>query len=101
MNVQCTIWKFPLQVTDVQDVMIPWCDRFLSVQEQNGQLVLWAMVNPTFSVLSTRVRIVGTGHDASDVITSGLTYVGTVQMKDDALVWHVFIDSEAHARESR
>lgn len=39
-----TIYKYPLQVTDIQKILMPVYAQILSVQAQNNQLVLWAVV---------------------------------------------------------
>lgn len=40
-----TIWKYPLEATDHQELMIPSGAKILDAQFQAGQLCLWAMVN--------------------------------------------------------
>jgi hypothetical protein len=42
-----TIWKFELEVTDLQEVVMPSGAEILSVGNQDGKLCLWAMVSPT------------------------------------------------------
>ena len=38
------IWKYPLEVTDEQTLMLPRSARALSVAAQNDTLTLWALV---------------------------------------------------------
>ena len=80
-----TIWKYPLQITDRQFVMLPEGARILTVQMQGKQLCLWAMMNPDALPKRREIQIIGTGHDVSD---ADGRYIATVQMQ--ALVWHIF-----------
>jgi len=41
-----TIWKFTLDLVDEQQVSLPKDAEILSVQVQNGNICLWALVNP-------------------------------------------------------
>jgi len=80
-----TIWKFPLAVTDVQDVPMPADAQVASVQLQGGQLMAWALVSPDAPIVNRRFRVIGTGNPVPDV---AMTYRGSVQM--GLFVWHVF-----------
>lgn len=82
-----TIWKFPLALTDRQDVVMPRGARVLSVAEQHGKLCLWALVNPDADRVKRALRIAGTGHPC-DARAAHL--VGTVLCAGGSLVWHVF-----------
>lgn len=82
------VWKFPLRVTDMQVVQIPEHFEPLSVQVQNGELCMWALVNPNAQEVSVRIEIYGTGHPIAHNRTRN-NYVGTVQLL--GLVWHVFL----------
>jgi hypothetical protein len=42
-----TIWKYTIQMKESQFVVMPACPRILSVQLQHGQLVMWALVDPS------------------------------------------------------
>lgn len=87
-----TIWKFELEITDEQYIKAPLNMTPLSAQIQNGQLVLWGIVDPKGYVGNHRVLIVGTGNPLPDMIIEGMSkYLSTVQ--DGAFVWHVFVDA--------
>lgn len=84
-----TIWKYLLDIADIQIINLPGHSKPLSVQVQNGELCLWALVEETMPLRwSWRVRIVGTGHPFPDYLTC--QFLGTVQM--GPLVWHVFVE---------
>jgi hypothetical protein len=57
----------------------------LSIQEQNGQICIWASVNPTAEHETRRFFIVGTGDYIPETIGA---FLATVQV--GAYVWHVF-----------
>ena len=82
------IWKFPLRLKDNQLVRMPQGAKLLSVQLQNGQIQLWALVDLDYKERVNRmIAIRGTGHDVESAL-SDCEFIGTVQ--DGGLVWHVF-----------
>lgn len=85
------IFKYPLRETDVQEVAMPQCSRLLSVGQQDGVPVLWALVNTDFPQTERRIRIIGTGNRISSVLGP---FIGTVQM-DSGPVWHLFDQGES------
>lgn len=87
------IWKYPLDIKDEQVVDLPINAQLLSVQEQNGQIVLWAIVEPNRVTEEIKVRIYGTGHPLA-VQDDLFSYLGTVQTSGGSLVWHVFFTRE-------
>lgn len=87
-----TIYKYPLAIVDQQKRTIPGLQRILSVAEQRGQLVLYAIVDTEDKLnqpVDVEVLIIGTGHPIQ--IISGFDFVGTVKMFDGELMWHVFV----------
>ena len=92
-----TIWKYPLEVTDEQDLKMPRGARLLHVGCQDGyQPVLWALVELSASLVARRILIFGTGYPIPDrgaVIEPA--YVGT--SVGTPFVWHVFDVGEVEA----
>jgi len=82
------VWKYPLAVTDVQEVEMPAGAEILSAQVQDETLCLWALVVPGWEEEPRRIRIVGTGNPFDH--ETGVKFIGTVQMHSGLLVWHVF-----------
>lgn len=83
------VYKYRLALRDKQQVQLPAGAASLSVQEQNGELCLWALVDPAEKKTETRTfRVHGTGHDINAADLVG--YIGTVQQSALSLVWHVF-----------
>ena len=86
------IWKYPLEVMGEQDIEMP-SGRILSVQNQGGQLVLWAAVDPDAEPHKVKIVIKGTGHPFEwDHEEGTLSYFTSVQQGE--FVWHVFIVNE-------
>lgn len=83
-----TIYKYKLAVVDEQEIQIPDFAEILSVQNQNGELCLWALVNSDNKPEPWTIQIVGTGNPASGI--NAEDFIGTVQQHDGGLVWHVF-----------
>mgnify|MGYP001592531188 CR=1 FL=1 len=87
------VFKYQLEVTDRQTVIMPKAARILCVQAQNGRPCLWALVPddmaPELRVIFTH----GTGHTCSSDIGS---YVGTYQLQNGAFVGHVFEETHRY-----
>ena len=79
-----TVYKYPLKLADEQDLEIQQGAQFLTVAEQQGELVLYARVISDAPKVKRRIRVAGTGHPR----VNG-RYVGTAMMPS-GLVWHVF-----------
>lgn len=84
-----SIFKYPLRIIDKQIISLRG-GHPLSVGVQLGQLRLWAITDDDERVVPTDwlVEILGTGHPFGT--RDPATFVGTVLMENDALVWHVF-----------
>jgi hypothetical protein len=90
------IFKYPLTITDYQDIALPAGAKPLCVQMQDERPCLWVLVNADREPDHTlTVRIVGTGNPFPDA--EECTYVGTFQMFAGGLVWHVFTRWQPHA----
>ena len=79
------IWKF--DITTEERLQLPVGASLLSVAEQHGRLVLWALVTPTNALETRRVSVYGTGHPMPD--NPGL-FIGSAVMMQGELVLHVF-----------
>ena len=87
-----TVYKYPLQLTDKQEIELPEHAAILHVGEQNGELCVWVLVNTENGKEPWVFYVCGTGHELRDRIETlhPAVYVGTVQMQNAPLVWHVF-----------
>jgi hypothetical protein len=82
-----TIWKFPLTVEDEQRIHPPKGAEFLTIQIQNGEPCLWALVDTDRPKDSIKLITKGTGHPIKDKEIG--KYIGTYQYKGN-FVFHVF-----------
>lgn len=81
------IWKAKITVAD--DVIeVPKFAKILCVQVQNGEPHIWFLCNPTAVKEKRKFLIIGTGFEFdADIIED---YIGTFQLDNSALVFHVF-----------
>lgn len=82
-----TIWKFELETNDEQYIEVPAGAVMLDVQIQNGTPCLWVRLDPEAEKYKRRIVTHGTGHR---VPTTTTLYIGSYQLQDGALVFHVF-----------
>lgn len=83
-----TIWKFELQINDMQELTMPDGAEILSVANQNDKLCLWAMVNPSNENRRRYIEIIGTGRHIVEGMGIDREFIGTVFI--GPFVWHVF-----------
>ena len=83
------IWKFILRPFD-KEVVVPAGAQFLTVQMQGGFPVLWALVNPDQPKVRRKILLVGTGWTADNWPPGGFPYIGTFQLEEMGLVFHLF-----------
>jgi hypothetical protein len=83
------IWKYTLHAEDVQNVAMPTGARILSVEEQGGEIVMYALVNVNGDEEMRTVWTLGTGHPASH-LPEDAPFVGTVKLRGGLLMFHVF-----------
>lgn len=83
-----TIWKFPLVITDIQQITVTEGAIILSVGTQNNSVCVWVMMDPKAKDQKRTIRIYGTGHEIQE--SEFLKFIGTVATHNDALRWHIF-----------
>jgi hypothetical protein len=97
------IGKFPLETTDRQVLEIPAPAQILSVVEQRGEIVLYAILNPDAPTVTKVIDIYGTGHQIPKERSTYMgepqktpgTFLGTVATIGGSLMWHVFDATDA------
>jgi hypothetical protein len=82
-----TIWTYPFDVTDEFEQLMPAGAKVLSVQVQNGQPCMWALVDAAERDEVRKFRVVGTGHPIEN--SHALQFVGTFQIHGGMLVFHL------------
>ncbi len=83
-----TIYKYPIEATDSQDVEMPKGAKIIKTDTQDGKICLWAVIDPNETkVEQVTIKVAGTGHPIEE---DKLDYIGTVQQWGGKLVWHIF-----------
>lgn len=82
------VWKYELNVTGEQTLMLPVGAKLLSIKEQGDKIFLWALVDEENDIYPITIAIVGTGHDCW---CHDWEYFDTVMTHGGVLVWHIFI----------
>ena len=60
------IFKYPIEITDEQALILPLGAKILSAIVQRDELVVYALVEPIVEFKKhVEIRIVGTGHDVT------------------------------------
>jgi len=85
-----TIHKYAVDARGEFTLLLPLDARILSVQTQGaaGRPQMWVLVNPCAPPQVRKFRLFGTGHPVES--NDDLEYVGTFQMEDGNLVFHLF-----------
>lgn len=83
------VFKYTLPAGDWVTITMPRGAEFLCVQVQHGRPEIWARVEPDAQPVAHHFRIAGTGHDLGSNVGK---YLGTLQMADGQLVFHVFAE---------
>jgi hypothetical protein len=84
-----TIYKYQLETTDFQTVMIPEKSNIIALQTQYEKPCIWVEVETENEKVPHVFRIFGTGHELQ--IGLGMTYVGTYQIMNGSFVGHVYL----------
>jgi hypothetical protein len=82
------IWKYDLQITDMQQVEMPKGAELLSVANQDGALRLWAKVDADKERESRYIEVIGTGNPIPQDMGVDRRFIGTAMLSP--FVWHVF-----------
>ena len=85
-----TIWKYKLEVTDGQNIIMPKGAEILTVQMQDENPCLWALVDPTADTEIRFIEIFGTGNPILSDMGVSREYISTFQMLGGKLVFHAF-----------
>lgn len=89
------IFKYQLETTDDQFVKMPKGAAVLTVQAQHNNPCIWVEVDPDAPTIKRRFFTYGTGHPMRHVDNGD--YVGTYQIQNDTLVFHVYTDRKEYA----
>jgi len=87
-----TIHKYPLILDG--PTQMPRGAQLLAVQDQQGVAYIWARIDPSAPMVWRSLWVAGTGHPLPSE-TDNAPFVGTFQIANGALVFHVFDCGEA------
>jgi hypothetical protein len=92
MNNESTIWKFELELYEMQLIEMPKASIIRHVgMQQECRMCLWAEVNPSAEKAKRKIAIRGTGCNLSGMEGK---YIGTVVDDRAARVWHIYDGGE-------
>ena len=83
-----TLYKYKVVIDDEQIIKMPEESEILSVQCQFGEPCIWAIVETDNEMVSRKFGLVGTGHPCERL--NGGKYIGSFQMHNGSLVFHLF-----------
>lgn len=83
------IWKYPLEETDQQIILMPAGSKILHLAVQYEVACIWAEVYLEAPMEHRKFYFVGTGHPMP-LEPTHLEYLGTVVMHEGRLVWHIY-----------
>lgn len=92
-----SIYKYQLETTDIQTINVPkltgeesFKAQVLSVDTQSEIPCVWCLVDTEEKKQQVKIRIVGTGNPMP--MLSKNDYLGTYNLHDGKMVFHVFIE---------
>ena len=84
-----TIYKYELEVSELQEIYMPQGAGVLDVQNQNGKICVWAEVDTEAIEVKYTFAIFGTGQELRVPYENcKALYCGTIQFY--GYVWHVY-----------
>jgi hypothetical protein len=89
-----SIWKYNIPAQDEFSIAMPKGAEILSIQDQYGQPRMWVLVDTTEVLVERRFAVVGTGHVLGETWFDLHHFLGTFQMLDGDLIFHLFEEIE-------
>lgn len=88
------VYKYPLEVTDKQQINLPKGAEILTIQTQAGAPQMWVHVNSENADQAHELRsfeTYGTGHPMKYLqMDKERRYIGTYQIENGQFIFHVF-----------
>lgn len=83
------IYKYQVLIADESELELPERAKILTFQAQNDEAYIWAIIDTDIKTIEkVKFRMFGTGHSIREI--DGLKYIGTIQIYNGSLVWHLF-----------
>ena len=87
---ELTIWKFQFLPNDRITIEMPVAAKILSLQVQNDIPCIWAVVDPKAQIETRTFIMFGTGHQINVDLQQRYNFIGSFQMMNGHLVFHLF-----------
>lgn len=84
------IFKYPILPVTYPELELPLNAEILTFQSQKGSFYIWAIIEEGLSIEKRYFRLAGTGHDLTEDSPKIKKYIGTAQIADGGLVFHLF-----------
>jgi hypothetical protein len=81
------VYKYPVRIENRQNIAMPVEAEVLAVAAQRGEIQIWALVEPDKTSECRSFGVFGTAHVLP---VAPMKYIGTVQLENGDLVFHVF-----------
>jgi hypothetical protein len=81
------VFKYEVPVEDHVTLELPCVHELLHFDNQKGDAVLWALVDPESAKIERHFRVAGTGHVIEE---TNIRFIGTAQFHGGSLVLHLF-----------
>ena len=85
-----SIFKFNLETTDSQTVIMPKGAEILTIQNQHEDAELWALVDSNAPLEERIIEIFGTGHPVHCDMGVERKYIATYQLSGGNYIFHAF-----------
>ncbi len=83
------IYKYPFEIEEQVEILMPKSAKTLSIQEQRGKLFLWALIDPSEEChVKKRFYVFGTGNYITLFQVDEMKHISTIQQ--GKFVWHIF-----------
>jgi len=82
------VYKYPVEQNNEIVIEIPQYAEILTIQTQYGKPYIWALIDTRMPRVARRFILAGTGHPIQN--KDELTYIGTFQLEEGSLVFHLF-----------
>lgn len=82
------IYKYVLEMVDLQEIEMPLGASILSAHNQDGQICIWAQVDETMPMETRQIEVVGTGNPMPEHGGKYREFIGTVIWPP--LVFHIY-----------
>lgn len=83
------VFKYTIPTEDYFVLDLPKGAKILTVQEQHGELQMWALVKEGVLRETRKFRFTGTGHPIKE-IPEELNYINTIQLAGGSFIGHLF-----------